>query len=116
MVNNQSTTQYEKLIEKPMAKNINYCAIQFHINDSFMKFRFSLNNVDYVFEIFFKIKDHKYHCDCLEFGDKCFKKRLNLKMYPILKMKLLCDKDYVFEVYFDDELILTADVNFSEIF
>jgi hypothetical protein len=37
----------------------------------------------------------------------------DFKTRPRLKIKHLCDKDYTFEVYNVDELILSTDVNFE---
>jgi hypothetical protein len=67
MGNNQSISQYEKLIEKPTPQKIKYSYILFNTDGFVIKFMFSLNNINFVFKLFINSKVRKYHYDCSEF-------------------------------------------------
>jgi hypothetical protein len=110
MGNRQSTTQYEKL--NPIAENIKYSVDVPFKFDLVTYFEFSLNEITYNFKIFIKTDE------CFEYryrswidSTKASHGQCYLKIDPILKIKHLCDKDYTFDVYNADELILSTDVN-----
>jgi hypothetical protein len=110
MGNRQSTTQYEKL--NPISEIIKYSIdIPFKF-DLVMYFEFSLDKVEYNFNIFIKSNegfDYRYR-SWID-SSKASHEQCRLLLTPILKIKHLCDKDYAFEVYNADELILDTVVN-----
>jgi hypothetical protein len=115
MGNRQSTIQYEKLIEHPIVENIKYSVdIPFEF-DLVMYYEFSLNKIEYNFKNFIKTNecfDYRYKFWIDDRKANSEQRRLNLN--PILKIKHLCDKDYTFEVYNADELILDTVVNLDD--
>jgi hypothetical protein len=77
-----------------------------------MYFEFSLNKIDFNFKIFIKSDegfDYRYR-SWID-SRKASSEQRRLQLTPILKIKHLCDEDYTFEVYNEDELILDTVVN-----
>jgi hypothetical protein len=77
-----------------------------------MYFEFSLNKNEYNFKIFIKTNEcFEYYYRYSAYNTITKSVQRHLKLDLILKIKYLCDKDYAFEIYNMDELILNIVVN-----
>jgi hypothetical protein len=104
MGNRQSTTQYEKL-KTYTPQNISYAFRKpLDIEWFMIRYKFSLNDIDYVFHIC--SDEHKYDYYCNAYKGKYDPVKLKLTTYPKLKISNLCKRGFAYEFYLDDTLIL----------
>jgi hypothetical protein len=80
MGNIQSTSQYEKL-KTYTPQDISYAFRKpLDIEWFGIKYKFSLNDIDYLFQIF--SDEHEYHYNCHAYKGKYDPIKLKLKTYP----------------------------------
>jgi hypothetical protein len=99
-------SQYEEL-KTYTSQNISYTFKKLYNGELFVvKYRFSLNDIDYVFYIYIYDDEHNYRYYCNAYKGKYDSVKLKLTTYPELEITKLCKRGFAYEFYLDGNLIL----------